>query len=482
MTASNEAAKARPSMGAAIVVTSIPLLMATLDNLVVIFALPVIKAHLGGSAETMQWVVNAYTLTYAALLLTAAALGDRFGRRRLFAIGIVMFTAASASSALAGDTTVLIVSRIVQGAGAAAIVPLSLTLLAAAVPPGLRDVAVGIWGGVSGLGVAAGPLVSGAVVQGLAWQWIFWLNVPLGLLVLPYMWITLRESHGRDRALDPLGLLLAAGGVFAMVWAITRSDSRGWSSAQTLGVLLGGVALLGAFVLWQRRAAAPLVPLRLFRYRAFSLINLTAVIFAFGVFGSVFLLAQFFQVVQGYSPLASGVRTLAWTMVPMITAPLSGLFIGRIGSRVIVSTGLAMQAVALAWIAIVTTTHVPYTTLVPPFVIAGFGLGMTLAPMATVVLSSTPEADHGKASGVNGTVRELGVALGIAVLTAVFAGNGSYLSGQGFVNGVRPAVWVGAIAVAVGAVIALGLPGREPATRQPAAAAGAAERAVDTAV
>src|SRR5512139_3782578 len=243
MTSPDDTAAVRPSIGAAIVVTSIPLLMATLDNLVVIFALPVIKAHLGGSVETMQWVVNAYTLTYAALLLTAAALGDRFGRRRLFAVGIVLFTVASATSALAGDTTVLIVSRIVQGAGAAAIVPLSLTLLSAAVPPAWRDPAIGIWGGVSGLGVAAGPLVSGAVVQGIAWQWIFWLNVPLGILVLPYMWRTLRESHGPDRALDPLGLVLAGGGVFAMIWAIIRSDSHGWGSVQTIGVLLVGVGL-----------------------------------------------------------------------------------------------------------------------------------------------------------------------------------------------------------------------------------------------
>jgi EmrB/QacA subfamily drug resistance transporter len=474
MTSPNEAATVRPSIGAAIVVTSIPLLMATLDNLVVIFALPVIKAHLGGSVQTMQWVVNAYTLTYAAMLLTAAALGDRFGRRRLFAIGIVMFTAASVSSALAGDTTVLIISRIVQGAGAAAIVPLSLTLLGAAVPENFRDIAIGIWGGVSGLGIAAGPLVSGAVVQGLAWQWIFWINVPLGVLVLPFMWRTLRESTGPDRSLDPLGLLLAAGGVFAMIWAIIRSDSAGWSSAETLGVLVLGIVLIGVFVLWQHRAAAPLVPLRLFRYRAFSVINLNAVVFAFGVFGSVFLLAQFFQVVQGYSPLASGVRTLPWTMVPMLTAPAASLLIGKIGARVIVSSGLALQAIALAWVATVTNPHIAYSALVPPFVVAGFGLGMSLAPMATVVLSSTPEPDHGKASGVNNTLRELGVALGIAVLTAVFSARGGYQSGQSFVDGVKPAVWVGAIVVAVGAVIALWLPGPQPAQPRPAVGEAAA--------
>jgi EmrB/QacA subfamily drug resistance transporter len=477
--ATDEAAAVRPALAAAIVVTAIPLFMATLDNLVVIFALPVIRTHIGGSAEKMQWVVNAYTLSYAALLMTAAALGDRFGRRRLFALGILLFTAASAASALAGDTTTLIVARAVQGAGAAAIMPLSLTLLGAAVPPKMRDVAVGIWGGISGLGVAAGPLISGAVVDGLSWQWIFWLNVPLGLLVVPFMWRTLHESRGPDRTLDPLGLLLAGGGVFAMIWAIIRSDSRGWSSGSTLGVLLLGVALLAVFVLWQARTRTPLMPLRLFRYRAFSVINLNAVIFSFGVFGSVFLLAQYFQVVQGLSALQSGIRTLPWTMVPMITAPLASFTIGRIGARVIVTTGLGLQAIALAWIAITTGVHVGYGTFVPAFVLAGFGLGMTLAPMATVVLSSTPDEDHGRAAGVNSTLRELGVALGVAVLSAVFAAKGGYTSGQSFVNGLRPALWVGVAVVALGTLFAMALPG--PARRPQAAAAAPAEPLAETA-
>jgi len=454
-----ETSAVRPPLAAAILVTSIPLFMATLDNLVVVFALPVIKAHLGGSAEPMQWVVNAYSLTYAAMLLTAAALGDRFGRRRLFAIGIALFTAASVASALAPDIGVLIAARAVQGAGAAAIVPLSLTLLGAAVPPKLRDVAIGLWGGVSGLGVAVGPVVSGAVVQGLAWQWIFWLNVPLGVLVLPVMWKTLRESHGPERTLDPLGLVLSALGVFALTLGITRSDSHGWASWQTLGVLLAGVAVMAAFVRWQARTATPMMPLRLFRIRAFSFLNLAALTWTFGVFGSVFLLAQYFQDVEGLGPLAAGVRAMPWTMLPMVTAPVFTFLIGRLGARLIVSSGLAMQAVALGWLATTTGTHVPYTTYAPAFVLGGAGLGMVLAPMATVVLSSTPEADHGKASGVNNTVRELGVALGVAVLTAVFISKGGYGSPQSFVNGLIPALWVGAAVLVAGTLFALRLPG-----------------------
>lgn len=468
----------RPPLAAAIVVTAIPLFMATLDNLVVVFALPVIKSHLGGSAEAMQWVVNAFTLSYTALLLTFAALGDRFGRRRLFAIGIALFTVASIMSALASSTAMLITARVIQGAGAAAIVPLSLTLLGAAVPPKMRDVAIGLWGGVNGLGVAVGPVVSGAVVQGLAWQWIFWINVPLGVAVLPIMWRTLRESHGSERTLDPIGLVLSATGIFALTWGITRSDSHGWSSGQTLGMMIAGVVLIVAFLLWQARTRTPMMPLRLFRIRAFAFLNLAALTWTFGVFGSVFLLAQFFPDVQGFGPLAAGVRAMPWTMLPMVTAPVFTFLIGKLGAKLIVSSGLAMQAIALAWLALVTGVHVPYTTLLPSFLLGGAGLGMSLAPMATVVLSSTPEGDHGKASGINNTVRELGIALGIAVLAAVFAAKGGYGSPQTFVNGLVPALWVGAAVLAVGTMFALRLPGPTGAPAFPARAAKkAAEKA-----
>jgi EmrB/QacA subfamily drug resistance transporter len=452
--------RTRPAFGAAVLVTAIPMFMATLDNLVVTSALPVMRTELNASLETLQWVVNAYTLAFATLLLTAAALGDRIGRRRVFIGGIVLFTAASAACALATDATSLIIARALQGAGAAAVMPLSLTLLAAAVPPTRRALAIGIWGGVSGLGVALGPLIGGAVVEGLAWQWIFWLNVPIGALAVPLVLRVLRESYGPDRVLDPTGLLLSAGGVLAIVWAVVRADTLGWSSASTLAGLIGGSALLMAFVSWQRRAAAPLLPLRLFRAPGFSAANAATIAFSFGMFGSVFLLAQFFQVVQGLSPLAAGVRTIPWTMAPMVVAPLAGLFSARIGNRALVTTGLVMQAAALAWIATVITADTAYVTFVPPFLLAGIGMGLTFAPVATAVLASVAEADHGKASGTNSTLREIGVALGIAVLTAVFAANGSYVSGPEYVAGLVPAVWLGAAVVAAGALAALALPSR----------------------
>lgn len=469
MASTNPAATIRPPLAAAIIITSIPMFMGTLDNLVVVFALPVIKAHLGGSAEDMQWVVNAYTLAYAAMLLTAAALGDRFGRRKMFAFGTTLFTLASIGSALASNTPTLIAFRAIQGVGAAAIMPLSLTLLAAAVKPSLRPLAIGIWGAVNGIGISIGPLISGAVVDELAWQWIFWLNIPLGIISLPLILRVLRESRGPDKELDPLGLVLSAGGVFAMLWAITRSDTHGWSTGATLGPLIGGGVLIVLFLFWQARARTPMMPLRLYRYRSFSVINIATLIFSFGIFGSVFLLAQFFQIVDHYSALKSGVYTLPWTMLPMITAPLSTVLIGKLGPRTIVTTGLVLMTTGVAWIAATTGVGVSYSTFIPPFVIAGAGLGMVLAPTATIVILGVPDSEHGKAAGVNSTLRELGTALGIAVLAAVFAAQGGYASGQNFVDGLRPALWVGASVLAFGALCALMLPGARVAREQTAA-------------
>ncbi|WP_232668749.1 DHA2 family efflux MFS transporter permease subunit [Pseudonocardia sp. TRM90224] len=448
----------RRSFAVAVLVTSLPTFMATLDNLVVTTALPVIRTQLSASLETLQWVVNAYTLAFAALLLTAAALGDRLGRRKVFAGGGALFTVASAACAVAPDATWLIAARAVQGAAAAAIMALALPLLAAAVPVERRAVAIGIWGGVNGLGVALGPLVGGAVVQGLNWEWIFWLNVPFGLVAVPLALGVLRESHGPDAALDLLGLLLSGGGVLAVVWAVVRADALGWTATPTVLALVGGAALLAAFIAWQRRAAAPLVPLGLYRSSGFAAANIASGAFSFGMFGAVFLLAQFFQVAQGATPLEPGLRTMPWTLAPMFVAPLAGMLANRVGTRVLATGGLGLQAVSLVWIAAVLSVDMPYIALVPAFLLAGIGLGATFAPLATAVLAVVPPEAHGKAAGVNGTVREVGVALGVAVLTAVFSSAGSYTSGADYIAGLVPAVWTGAVVVALGTVAALRLP------------------------
>ncbi|WP_280273830.1 DHA2 family efflux MFS transporter permease subunit [Nocardia wallacei] len=450
----------KPPLAAVLAAVGIPTFMVTLDNLVVTNALPVIRTEMGASLGDLQWFVNAYTLAFASLLLTASALGDRLGRRRVFLAGIAVFTLASAACALATEPWMLITARAVQGLGAAGVMPLSLTLLSVAVPARMRSAAIGIWGGITGLGVAVGPVVGGAVVDGLSWQWIFWLNVPIGLVVLPFVARVLSESFGGSRRFDPLGLVLAAGGVLALVWGVIHGADDGWTSVPVLTALIGGGVLLAALIGWELRTPDPMLPLRLFRSRAFRVSNTTTFTFSVGVFGSIFLLAQFFQVVQGYSPLEAGVRTLPWTLAPMVVAPIAGLIVDRVGARTLLTSGQVLLAVALAWMAAVTTVDVGYGSYVGPFVLAGIGMGLTFAPSATVVMASTAPQDQAMASGTNSTLREVGVAMGVAVLASVFASRGSYLSPQSYVDGLVPAVWVGAAVVGFGALVSALLPRR----------------------
>ncbi|RKN49869.1 DHA2 family efflux MFS transporter permease subunit, partial [Streptomyces klenkii] len=301
-----------------LVLTSAATFMAALDNLVVTTALPVIREDLGGGLAELEWIVNGYTLPFACLLLLGAALGDRFGRRRVFGLGVLLFTAASAAAALADSTGALIAARAAQGAGAALLVPLSLTLIAAVVPPERRGAAFGVWGAVQGMAVASGPLIGGALTEHISWQWIFWLNVPLGVALYPLVRLRLAESRGANARLDLPGTLLASAGLFGVVLSIVRGHEHGWTSGPVLaGFLLGGAAL-GAFVAWELRAPAPMLPMRFFRSRAFTAVNLSSLLMYAGMFGSIFLLTQFLQLIQGYSPTEAGLRMLPWTAMPML--------------------------------------------------------------------------------------------------------------------------------------------------------------------
>ncbi|WP_405162452.1 MFS transporter [Nocardia sp. NBC_01499] len=448
------------AVAAVLAAVGIPMFMVTLDNLVVTNALPVIRTELGASLSDLQWFINAYTLSFASLLLTVSAIGDRLGRRRIFLAGIALFTVASAACALATEPWMLIAARVVQGFGGAAVMPLSLTLLSAAVPERMRSAAIGIWGGIAGLGVAVGPLVGGAVVDGLSWQWIFWLNVPIGIVVVPFAARVLRESYGGTRRLDLFGLVLSASGVLAVVWGVIHGADDGWTSATVLGSFVVGAVLLAGLIAWELKTPDPMLPLRLFRSRAYRISNATSFTFAMGVFGSIFLLAQYFQVVQGYSPLQSGIRTMPWTMVPMVVAPISGLLVDRVGPRALLASGQLLLAIALGWMAAITTVDVGFGAFVGPFVLGGIGMGLTMPPSASVVMASAAPDDRAMASGTNSTLREVGVAMGVAVLASVFASHGSYLSPQAFVDGLVPAIWVGAAIVAVGAVLSLLLPAK----------------------
>lgn len=442
----------------ALIAASLPMFMATLDDLVMTTALPVIQHELGATLGELQWMVNAYTLTFATFMIAAATLGDRLGRRRIFLGGVALFAAASIGSALATSPAMLITARAFQGIGSAAIMPLSLTLLAAAVPKARRAMAIGIWGGISGLGVALGPVVGGAVVEGISWQAVFWINVPVAVLTIPLVLLALPESRGKRQALDVTGLALVAFGVFAIVWGIIGVNDNGWTSSEVLVPMVAGVVALAAFVWHEGRTSHPLVPLRLFASRSFSVASAVGFIFSIGVFGAVFLLAQYLQVAMGYSPLEAGVRTLPWTAAPMIFAPLAGLLTPRFGVRPLLTIGLVLQAAGLAWLAILADSVTTYPSLIPGLLLAGIGMGLTFAPSSTAVLADMPEVDHATASSTNSTIRSLGVALGVAILTAVFSAAGGALTPTAFATGLRPAVLTGAGVIAVGAVISVLMP------------------------
>jgi EmrB/QacA subfamily drug resistance transporter len=448
----------RKSRAWTLVLVSVALFMVTLDNLVVTTALPRIRIDLGSSLSGLEWIVNAYTLSFAVLLMVGAALGDRFGRRRILAIGLSVFTAASAIAAVAPNTTVLIGARALQGAGAAMVMPMTLTLLSEAFPAGRRGVALGIWSGVSGLGVALGPVIGGAVVSGISWQWIFWINVPIGVIAAPLAVARLAESRGPNTHLDLGGVALASGGLFGIVYALVRANALGWTSATVLASATIGATLLAGFVVWEQRASTPMLPMRFFRSRAFSATNAVSLAMYFGMFGAIFLLAQFFQTAQGYTPLQAGLRTLPWTAMPIFIAPIAGLLSDRVGSRPLMFAGLALQAGALGWLATELSPTLAYGRMIIPFMLAGAGMALVFAPAANAVLGAVREHEAGQASGATNAIREVGGVLGIAVLASVFSGAGGYSTPTTFVNGLTPALAVAAVALAIGAVIALAIP------------------------
>ncbi|MER6344533.1 DHA2 family efflux MFS transporter permease subunit [Streptomyces sp. NPDC001595] len=458
----------------ALLITSVAGFMASLDNLVVTTALPSIREDLGGALHDLEWTVSAYTLTFAVLLMFGAALGDRFGRRRLFVAGLALFTAASAAAALAPGIDSLIAARAVQGVGAAVMMPLTLTLLTAAVPAEKRGMAYGIWGAVNGLAVASGPLIGGTLTEHISWQWIFWLNVPIGIALLPLARLRLAESHGAGARLDIPGTLLASGGLFGIVYGLVRGPVDGWTGAPVLVGLIAGGALLAAFVAHGVRGRHPMLPMRLFRSRAFSGINAASLLMFLGMFGSIFLLSQYMQGVLGYSPTEAGLRMLPWTAMPMVVAPIAGILSDRIGGRPVVAAGLFFQAAGLGYLAMVVTADASYASQLPGLILSGIGMALYFAPASALVMSSVAAHEQGIASGANNALREVGGALGIAIMSSVFAAQGGYESAQTFVDGLRPALVVGAAVVGLAALAALAIP-RLRTT--PAAPAGAPEPA-----
>ncbi|MFI1366127.1 DHA2 family efflux MFS transporter permease subunit [Streptomyces griseochromogenes] len=444
----------------ALVITSVAGFMAALDNLVVTTALPSIRKDLGGALDDLEWTVSAYTLTFAVLLMFGAALGDRFGRRRLFLAGLTVFTGASAAAAMAPGIGSLIAARAVQGVGAAVMMPLTLTLLTAAVPAARRGMAYGIWGAVNGLAVASGPLIGGSLTEHISWHWIFWLNVPLGVALLPLARLRLAESRGAGARLDLPGTLLVSGGLFGIVYGLVRGPVDGWTGSLVLTGLIAGAALLVGFMLHGVRSENPMLPMRLFRSRAFSGINAASLLMFLGMFGSIFLLSQYMQGVLGYSPTEAGLRMLPWTGMPMLVAPVAGILSDRVGGRPVVATGLFLQAVGLGYMASVVTADVSYGAQLPGLIISGIGMALFFAPASNLVMSSVLPEEQGIASGANNALREVGGALGIAVMSSIFSAQGGYESAQAFVDGLRPALVVGSAVVALAGIAALVIPAR----------------------
>lgn len=461
----------RPKLRAVLGLTSAAYLMAVLDSLVVVTALPSISRDLHADLQTLQWTVNAYGIAVAAGIISAAALGDRFGRRRVFLAGVVLFTAASAACALADGSGVLIAARVLQGLGGAATITLSLTILTDAFPPERRGAVVGMYGGLAGLAVACGPLIGGAVTQGLSWHWIFWINVPIGILVAGLSARLLPESHGPRERIDARGVMLVSGGAVSLVWGLVRSGSSGWGSPEVLGTLAGGVVLLAGFVRWEAVSAAPMVPLRLFRRPSFAFGSATQFLMSGSIFAAAFLIIQYVQIARGYSPVMTGVRLLPWLVTPMFVSPLAGSLGDRIGPRPLIAAGLTLQAAGFAWVALRAGSGLSYGELAVSLLLAGIGLSMALPTAPTAVLSAVDRVELGKASGVAMTMQRFGAVFATATATAVFSAAGGLGSPATVVAGLKPALAVCAGISLLGALVSLGIgprPARVASTIQPA--------------
>ena len=444
-----------------LVLASFGSFLAALDVVIVSTALPALRTDLDASLADLEWTVNGYNLVFACLMLAGAALGDRYGRRRMYVTGILVFTAASAAAALSGDAAALIVSRIVQGAGGAVLVPLAFTLIGQEFPPRRRAAAMGVLGGVTGLGVASGPVLGGLVVEGLSWQWVFWVNVPVGIALAVLSALRLRESHGPRRRLDVIGLLLAGAGMLALTWAPVRAPEAGWGSGEVVGALVAGGVLTLAFLSWERRTAAPMVPPRLYRRRGFSTANAVGFLQQFAIIGMLFMMTQLFQIGLGYSPLAAGLRLLPWMATLMVVAPFAGLLAGRFGSRPVLVAGPVLQVAGMAWLVAVVSPDVGYGALVVPMVLAGVGISLVVPVVASAVTLAVPAAEVGVAAGVNRAVSQLGAVFGVAVAGALFAAYGGYATPATFVDGFGAALTGVAAVVAASLVPALLTPSRE---------------------
>jgi EmrB/QacA subfamily drug resistance transporter len=435
-----------------LIVGSLAGFMIGLDATVVTTALPTIHATLRASASALGWTVSAYSLAFAALILTGTALGDKFGRRRVFLAGFAVFTLASAACALAPSVAALIAARAVQGASGGIATPLSLVLITEAFPPNRRGAVVGAWGAITGVAVGFGPVLGGAIVEGIAWQWVFWVNVPIGIILVTLGRRLLAESRGPARKLDPAGLVLVTSAVFAVTDALLRGPQAGWQSGQVLSLFGIGVALAAAFVLAERRSARPMIPPRLLANPMLRAAVTTRFLLFATILGAAFLVPQYLQLAHGFTPLHTGLALLPFTGPMMLIAPIAGKTADRFGERLPIVAGFILAAAGFALLGLTVTATGGYLTIAGPLLLAGVGIGLAVPTTVSASLRAVTPQQAGLASGVGSTLQNIGGVVGVATATAVFAGTGSYLTPAGFVHGLRPALLALAILAALGAL------------------------------
>ena len=451
----------RTRLGWVLGLTSTAYFMVVIDSVVVITALPVMQRDLKASLSSLQWTLNAYGIAFAAGIITAAALGDRFGRRRVFNIGLALFTIASAACALAPNTTDLIAARTVQGLGGAIVLPLSLTILTTAFPPQRRATIVGVYGGLAGLAVAVGPLIGGAITEGIDWHWIFWINVPIGAVALALCLRLLPESHGTPERLDLAGVVLVTGGVFAIVWALVRANQSGWGSAEIVSTLAAGIVFFVAFVAWESWYAEPMVPLRLFRDRTFAVGNVTTFLMSGAIFAGAYFITQEFQFARGYSPVSAGLHLLPFFATPMFISPLAGAIAGKVGLRPVMVLGLTLQAAGFTWVCFRGGLGTGWVELTLALFVAGIGISMALPTVPTAVLGAVRLEEMGKASGINYMTQQLGRVFAIAIGTSVFAAYGHLGTPASVTDGFRPAFVACTVFAVLAALTAVGVSARK---------------------
>jgi EmrB/QacA subfamily drug resistance transporter len=441
----------------ALALTALASFIVALDGLVTAAALTSIQQSFDATLAELQWTSNAYNLSFAVLLSIGAAIGDRLGRKRVFAAGLALFALASVGCALAGSVTALIAARAVQGAGAALVMPMALAILSVAFPADQRGKALGIFGSITGLAPLSGPAIGGAISEAFHWTWIFWINVPIVIVLIPLALSRLEESRGPATRVDIPGIALIGGMSFAAAWALMRGNETGWASAEVLSSIGAAIVLLLAVVAWLRRTSDPVIPPRLFAAKGFGG-GLMAAFFLYGaLYATLFFITQFLQVAQGYGPLEAGLRLLPWTATLFFVAPVAGSLVNRVGERPLVVAGLALNTLGLAWLGLTASAAMTLAAMAPALVAMGVGVSLAMPALQSGVLRAVPPADIGKASGSYSMAQFIGGVFGIAIAACVFSAFGSYANPQAFTDGFRAMIGSAAVMTALGALMAIGL-------------------------